>query len=425
MPEVIKEGSINVSEEAAKDFQPKSIFGGEAAVPTNVEITDDEAKVNAEAESDDKDKTSEDKSELESKTIETIEDLDTSKAEKTEDEALSDDSEKKPELDSNTIETIEELELTEEIEDEDPATTEPTTIQVGEDTLSPDQAASELSELRKFKQEVESDAGLRGIIDAYNAGDLGNYLQANNVDYSKVSDVDMLKSDFAKRFDGTDVAQSAIDAAFNKELTAKYSIGVEDVDPNDKTIGEAMLRRDADILRKSKIEEQSKYTIPEKKFVDSDEVINNYKAQVQEQADAQAQEFVNQMKNDPFTKKFNEKPVHVVEYGGKKYGYASKDVAGINENIIAPQTILNNFQNDDGSIDMAGLTKLAEIAKNINAYEKALMDMGRSIERKEYVKESKKIVTPTDKQKKQAIKPENDPKAALAAAIRKGGIKFS
>jgi hypothetical protein len=118
--------------------------------------------------------------------------------------------------------------------------------------------------LKKYdRKEVAKKLGLTDFaleIDEHLArgGNAMDYLQAKAVDWDKVSDLDILKAEFAKKYYMLDAAMQ--EHVFNK----KYGISDLDDDEvkNDKLINQKI---DAAEIRRQKKEEQAKFKLPEAK----------------------------------------------------------------------------------------------------------------------------------------------------------------
>ena len=110
-------------------------------------------------------------------------------------------------------------------------------------------------------------------------GSAEDYISAKSIDYNKVSDEDLVKSDLRKEYPG--FSAEDIDELF----LAKYKDidSTDDTDP-DRKRAELQLRADAFKARQSKIQEQQKFKIPETPILQKDEAYEQWKQEQESQS---------------------------------------------------------------------------------------------------------------------------------------------
>lgn len=110
-------------------------------------------------------------------------------------------------------------------------------------------------------------------------GSAEDYISAKSIDYNKVSDEDLVKSDLRKEYPG--FSAEDIDELF----LAKYKdIDSTDATDPDRKRAELQLRADAFKARQSKIQEQQKFKIPETPILQKDEAYEQWKQEQESQS---------------------------------------------------------------------------------------------------------------------------------------------
>ena len=153
-----------------------------------------------------------------------------------------------------------------------------------------EELAAKNQELQEKLGELESDPWLKTFLDVYKGGgDVEAYL-STKVDWDSKDDLTVLRKQFEK--DNSDLDGSILDIAFKKEIKNKYGIDPldEDIDTesDDYKMNQAFRKRDADKARKSFKEEQTKFSIPEKKEVKPVDNTEAFKKAVLGQDDVKA-----------------------------------------------------------------------------------------------------------------------------------------
>lgn len=201
-------------------------------------------------------------------------------------------------------------------------------------------------------------------------GDPYKYLEAKTFDYNKVSDLDLMKSEFAKKYAHlTPEEQSYL---FNK----KY--GVTDLDDEDVKIDKNIaLKADAHEVRQARIAEQQKFKIPE--------------ATVQPQ--------------QPVDDKTEQVKQYVVQHEATKNLLTSKRVevgGGFKFQINKPESltdiVLNGNSkyttNEKGEPDLGKLYKIALYTAMGEKYDEYLINYGKSLAQKAIIEEGQNAQRP-------------------------------
>lgn len=158
-------------------------------------------------------------------------------------------------------------------------------------------------------------------------GNAIDYLNAKSIDYNKVSDETIVKSDLQKQY--PTFTSQQIDLMFNR----KYAVA-EDALEGDKEFAELQLKADAHNSRQAKITEQQKFKIPDTPILHTDEAYEQWKQEQQSQPQL-IEKVKNYFLNHEATKILNESKRVTVTLG--------EGVAPFNFNVDKPEMITRNL----------------------------------------------------------------------------------
>ncbi len=211
-------------------------------------------------------------------------------------------------------------------------------------------------------------------------GTLQPFLRATEVDYTEMSDLEVLKVKFDA--ENADLSPKAKQKLFDKELE-KY--GLDSYDEEDKEVGEALLKRDAQRLRKTFIEEQQQFLSnvqsPQASTGPSQEEL----AAQQEQSRKIISEGVSAVIKDNIIK---------VGANGEGINYQIQDPNVVVDYAMDSNKFLSIFAKD-GSVDWDKWTKTVAFAQNPTQFISELIKHGKSLGRKAMESELKNVVPPT------------------------------
>ena len=211
-------------------------------------------------------------------------------------------------------------------------------------------------------------------------GTLQPFLRATEVDYTEMSDLEVLKVKFDA--ENADLGPKARQKLFDKELE-KY--GLDSYDEEDKEVGEALLKRDAQKLRKTFIEEQQQFLnnvqSPQASTGPSQEEL----AAQQEQSRKIISEGVSAVIKDNIIK---------VGANGEGINYQIQDPNVVVDYAMDSNKFLSIFAKD-GSVDWDKWTKTVAFAQNPTQFISELIKHGKSLGRKAMEAELKNVVPPT------------------------------
>lgn len=200
-------------------------------------------------------------------------------------------------------------------------------------------------------------------------GTLTPYLEAASANYDALNDLDILKLKFDK--DNSDLSAKAREKLFQKELE-KYNLD-EYADEDDREVGQALLKRDANKLRTTLKDEQQQF-------------INSIQPQ---------QEQIQQISNEEIAKQRAESLKMIqsgvksavngnllrIESNGEGINYQISDVNKVIEYAAEPEKFLSSFAKD-GGVDWKTWTMLVALKDNPEQFVGELIKHGKSLGRK-------------------------------------------
>lgn len=291
----------------------------------------------------------------------------------TEDQGTDDSSE---DNESQNVEAS--VENTEEADTEDGYAQE--TVVQEADTIQPDDTESTTSEAPATQYKFK-DPFIEKAVQYYETyGTLQPFLRATEVDYNEMTDVEVLKVKFDT--ENADLSPKAKQKLFDKELE-KY--GLDAYDEEDQEVGQALLKRDAQRLRKTFIEEQMQFLnsvqSPEAQTGPSQEEL----AVQQEQSRKIISEGVASVVNNNIIK---------IGANGEGINYQIQDPNVVVDYAMDSNKFLSIFAKD-GSVDWDKWTKTVAFAQNPTQFISELIKHGKSLGRKSMEAELKNVVPPT------------------------------
>lgn len=220
-----------------------------------------------------------------------------------------------------------------------------------------------------------------------NGGDATDYLMAKAIDWNKVSDTDLVLDELRKEY--PDATSQQLQRLFSK----KYN-QTDLAEEEDKEDGELLMKADARKIRQSRIEQQSKFKMPESVQTQSALDLEKIKLESEKAEAEQFEKVKSYYDNHEATKNLMNSKRVAVQLGDK---------GSFNFNIDKPEAIMqmlldrNTWQKvtstAQGEPDVAKLQEIAIHAANPN-YNMDLVNYGIALGKKMMVEEGQNAVRP-------------------------------
>jgi len=288
---------------------------------------------------------------------------DTTDSDQAEDEATTDTSE---EVQSETVQADE---PTEPIQESSPI------FDVGAETEGVIQDIDQLKEVSK----VLSDPFFKKMYDYYKqTGDIKPFLQANSTDYSKMSDVEILRIKHQEDYKDLDLSQDVMDHLFQEEVLEKFN--ARDDDGLEGKVALAKLKKEANQARSAFVNTQNEFMAPTlegQPKVDEAEMVKQRNEQRRFAAD--------QLKS---IVKDNKLSVEIAE--GVDALKLDVDPSKIIEAAINPMDWIAKSVVKDGQTDWNKLSQLVAFSNNPQGFLENLYKHGNNLGQKKFVEKNLK-----------------------------------
>lgn len=229
-----------------------------------------------------------------------------------------------------------------------------------EEVVETQEQESLLEDKQEFKDEF-----IKKVVDYYEKyGTLQPFLEATQVDYDEIGDTELLRRHFDK--ENSDLPEKTRNKLFEKELE-KYNLN--SFEDDDKEIGQALLKRDANKLRKVYKEEQQQFL---NSISPQESVPQLSEAEIKAQQAAQrktVEDNINKVVKDNFIK---------LNAGNEQLNFQLDNKKKIVDYALDSTAFLSSFVND-GNVDWDKWSKVVAFAENPTKFIDELIKHGKSL----------------------------------------------
>lgn len=219
-----------------------------------------------------------------------------------------------------------------------------------------------------LKNEGYDDFAL-GLLEYYKStGDFTPYLEAKTVDYSALPDEEILRRDLRSKY--SELSDDEFAILYRKRVEDQYSLG-EMFTEDEQKLGRIELKYAAKEVRERLIDQQKNFKAPERVQAEQPDVQQQYE---------QWKQFVD---SDPMTQQVLTGKRITIGDGEQVVNYELQDVNTVMQQTYNPQQFFSTFTRQDGTVDMAKWYKVVAFASNPSAYEKTLINHGKTNGRQE------------------------------------------
>jgi len=283
-----------------------------------------------------------------------------------ENETATEESERVEEVKETTNEAVKPTEVTQESN---------ALFDVGAETEGVIQDIDQLKEVSR----VLSDPFFKKMYDYYkDTGDIKPFLQANSTDYSKMSDVEILRIKHQEDYKDLDLSQDVMDHLFTEEVLEKFN-GRED-DSLEGKVALAKLKKEANQARSAFVNAQNEFMAPTlegQPKVDEAEMVKQRNEQRRFAAD--------QLKS---VVKDNKLSVEIAE--GVDALKLDIDPSKIIDAALSPVEWLQKTVVKDGQTDWNKLSQLVAFSNNPQGFKENLYKHGNNLGQKKFVEKNLK-----------------------------------
>lgn len=266
----------------------------------------------------------------------------------------------------------------------------------------------EYKRMRDSSSAQFKDDYIKNAVEYYNkTGNLTPYLEATSVNYSEMSDEQVMRRDLEQA--NPTLSKKAIERLYTRDIVDKYSLDEDKFDEDEVELGKELLSADAAKLRDKYVDEQKNFTQPVKDQTEGTETVN------QEEQLAQWTETVSSHET---TKDVMENKRILVSYGDEKFSYEVENPESLQEMTIDNNKFFDLFKDDKGVVDFDKWYRVLAYASDPEVYDSSLISHGQELGQEKVVSDLKNPTAPTKSSKD--YKTSSSPFEGLFGALSRG-----
>lgn len=211
---------------------------------------------------------------------------------------------------------------------------------------------------------------IKGVVEFYEkTGDLTPYLQAKTVDFTQMSDEEIVRRNLREQY--SDLSEKAFDRLYKQKVTDAFKLDADEWGEEDSELGRELLKSEAAKLRSQYQQWQQSFVAPEPE--DNSQLLQQFEMEVK------ANEFTQSL--------LNGKKISIRTAEGE-FNYEIPQAESLVDMTIDNDKFFSQFA-PDGKLDYARWYKTAAYSQNPELFEKALINYGKTLGRSEVTKEIK------------------------------------
>ena len=223
----------------------------------------------------------------------------------------------------------------------------------------------------KFKDDF-----IKGVVEFYEkTGDLTPYLQAKTVDFTKLSDEDILRRNLREQY--SELSDGAFERLYKQQVVDKYKLDPDEWSEEDAQLERELMKVEASKLRSKYQEWQQGFKAPEPEPTDADKLVAE-----------QMQRFEQDVKENALTKSLLENKKISMKTQDGEFNY-EVEPSQLLEMTLDNDRFFAQFANDKGELDYDRWYKVAAYSSNPEQFERSLINFGKTLGRQEIAKEIK------------------------------------
>lgn len=243
-----------------------------------------------------------------------------------------------------------------------------------ETTQSPQEATQEAPKETSAEYKWKDDFIKKAVEYYEKTGDLTPYLQAKTVDFTAMTDEDILRRNLREQY--ADLSDKAFDRLYKQQVTDKYKLDADEWGEEDSQLGRELLKVEASKVRNQYMEWQKNFSAPEP------EIQNDQTAEIMAQ-------FEQEVKNSELTKSILEGKKISIKTSDGEFNYEIPQADQLVDMTLNNDKFFGLFADAQGKLDYAKWYKTAAYSQNPELFEKSLINYGKTLGRSEVTKEIK------------------------------------
>jgi len=221
---------------------------------------------------------------------------------------------------------------------------------------------------------------IKGVVEFYEkTGDLAPYLQAKSVDFTKMSDEEIMRRNLREQY--SELSDKAFDKLFKQQVLDKFKLDAEEWGQDDSELGRELLKVEASKLRNQYVDWQRNFQAPEP--VNQDDTTQEL-----------MREFEDNVRANDLTKNMLTDKKISISVGDESFHFEVPEADKLLEMTIDNDKFFSQFASPNGQLDYSKWYKTAAYSQNPEMFEKALINFGKAQGRAEVTKELKNPSSP-------------------------------
>lgn len=226
---------------------------------------------------------------------------------------------------------------------------------------------------------------IKQVVEFYEkTGDLTPFLQAKTIDFTKMSDEDVLRRNLREQY--SDLSDKAFDRLYKQQVIDKYKLDADEWGEEDSELGRELLKAEASKLRNEYLEWQKNFSAPEPK-------VSEEQSQVEAEAAEMMRRFEQEVRTNDLTKNILESKKIAIKTNDGEFNYEIPQADALLDMTIDNDKFFSQFASDQGQLDYGKWYKTVAYSQNPELFEKALINYGKTLGRSEVTKEIKNPAT--------------------------------
>lgn len=261
----------------------------------------------------------------------------------------------------------------------DTTSTEETSV--AESTPEPAQEAAPQPELSKTETKTADpvynfkDDFIKGVVEFYEkTGDITPYLQAKTVDFSSMSDEEIMRRELREQY--SELSDKAFDKLFRQEVIDKYKLDADEWGEDEAEYGRELLKIQAAKSREKFLDWQRNFQAPEPE-------------QVEDNTQELLQQFEESVRNNEITRQILDAKKISIQSGDDSFQFEVPNADAMVDMTIDNDKFFSQFATEPGKLDYNKWYKTVAYSQNPELFEKALINYGKTLGRSEVTKELK------------------------------------
>lgn len=262
-----------------------------------------------------------------------------------------------------------------------PEPAQETVAPVAEPVVEPKVEAAVEKESEPAREYQFKDDFIKQVVEFYEkTGDLTPYLQAKTVDFTKMSDEEIMRRNLREQY--SDLSDKAFDRLYKQQVVDKFKLDTDEWGEEDSELGRELLKVEASKLRNQYLDWQKNFSAPEPE-------VSLEQAQAQAQAQELLAKFEQEVRSNELTKSLLEGKKLTIKTADGEFNYEIPEADSLLDMTIDNDRFFGQFANEQGQLDYARWYKTAAYSQNPELFEKALINYGKTLGRSEITKEIK------------------------------------